>query len=391
MTFKNHRGRVAIALLALAGLAGPTFAQDIKVGLVAPFSGPFAEYGKQMHAGIKAYQKQHGDSVAGRKIVFVVRDTTGPVPELAKRFSQELVTREKVDFLAGYGFTPEALAAAPVAEQAKIPMVVMNAAGTTAVAKSAYSVRFSNTLPQVAAPMGRWAKQNGIGNVVTLVADFTPGIEAETSFKESFSKAGGQVVESMRVPLDSKDLTPYIQRIKDRKPQAVFMWLPAGDMTISIIKRFRERGLAEAGIKLIATGDLTDDHLLPAMGEEAVGLVTTYHYSMAHDSPENIAFKKAFKEANLESGRPNFMTIAAYDGTAAIYEVVRRLNGKIEGDKAMGVLKNIKLTSPRGPIQIDPATRDVVQTVYVRRVERVNGQLENVEFSKFNNINAKGE
>lgn len=377
------------ALLALAAVCA--HAQDeIKVGVVAPFSGPFAAYGKQMEDGIKTYQKLHGDTVAGKKVVFLIRDTTGPVPELAKRLSQELIIRDKVDFLAGYGFTPEALASAPVAQQAKIPMIVMNAAGTTVVEKSRYAVRFSNTLPQVASPMGRWAFNQGIKTAVTLVADFIPGHEAEQGFIKSFKAAGGQIVESIRVPLDSKDLTPFIQRIKDRNPQGVFMWLPAGDMTISFAKRFRERGLASAGIKLVATGDLTDDHLLPSLGDDGLGLVTTYHYSMNHDSPENREFVKTFQEVNPDAGRPNFMTVAAYDGTAAIYEVIRKLDGKMDGPKAMDILSNMKMMSPRGPIHIDPKTRDIVQTVYVRRVERVKGELENVEFDKYDNIDASG-
>ncbi len=362
----------------------PAYAQDsIKIGVIAAFSGPFADYGKQMEGGIKAYMAQHGDSVAGKKIEIIIKDTTGPSPEIAKRLAQELVVRDKVDFLAGFGLTPEALAVAPIAEQAKKPMIIMNAATSAITTKSNYIVRFSMTLPQISAPMATWAVKNNIKKVVTLVADYGPGIDAEAAFKTELVKGGGAVVEAIRVPLRNPDFSPYIQRIKNAKPDAVFIFVPAGEQSIAFMKGYRERGLAEAGIKVIATGDLTDDHVLPAMGDATLGVITTFHYSAAHKSPENQAFLKSFAEANPKSGRPNFMAVAAYDGMAAIYEVVRKLNGKIDGDQAMAILKNIKLNSPRGPIAIDPNTRDVIQTVYVRKVEKINGEPYNVEFDKF--------
>ncbi len=382
----------AVAAAGLFGLAAfPAQAEDsIKVGLVAPFSGPFADYGKQMEGGIKAYMKQHGDKVAGKKVEVIMKDTTGPVPEVAKRLAQELVVRDKVDFLAGFGLTPEALAVAPIAEQAKKPMIIMNAATSIITTKSNYIARVSMTLPQISAPMATWALKNGIKRVVTLVADYGPGIDAETAFKTNFIGGRGQIVESIRVPLRNPEFAPYIQRIKDAKPEAVFIFVPAGEQGIAFMKGYRERGLADAGIKVIATGDLTDDHVLPAMGDATLGVVTTFHYSAAHDSPENKAFLKSFAEANPNGGRPNFMAVAAYDGMAAIYEVARKLNGKIDGDKAMAVLKGLKINSPRGPIQIDANTRDVVQTVYVRKVEKVGGELYNVEFDKFADVKDPG-
>ncbi|MDB5762867.1 MAG: transporter substrate-binding protein [Herminiimonas sp.] len=365
--------------------------ETIKVGLIAAFSGPFADYGKQMEGGIKAYMKQHGDKVAGKKIEIIIRDTTGPSPEIAKRLAQELVVRDKVDFLAGFGLTPEALAVAPVAEQAKKPMIIMNAATSIITTKSNYIARVSMTLPQVSGPMAIWAGKNGIKRVVTLVTDYGPGIDAETAFKTNFIGGGGQVLESIRVPLRNPEFAPFIQRIKDAKPDAVFIFVPAGEQGIAFMKGYRERGLAEAGIRVIGTGDLTDDHVLPVMGDAILGVITTFHYSAAHDSPENKAFLKSFADANPNGGRPNFMAVGAYDGMAAIYEVSRRLNGKIDGDKAMAVLKGLKINSPRGPIMIDPVTRDVVQTVYVRKVEKVGGEVYNVEFDKFANMKDTGK
>nr|CAP19688.1 periplasmic component protein [Herbaspirillum seropedicae] len=386
-----------IALLAVMAASGGLLAslaqaqETIKVGLIAAFSGPFADYGKQMEGGIKAYMAQHGDQVAGKKIQIIIKDTTGPSPEIAKRLAPELVVREKVDFLAGFGLTPEALAVAPIAEQAKKPMIIMNAATSVITTKSNYIARFSMTLPQVSGPMATWALKNGIKRVVTLVADYGPGIDAETAFKTNLLGGGGQVLESIRVPLRNPEFAPYIQRIKDAKPEAVFIFVPAGEQSIAFMKGYRERGLAEAGIKVIATGDLTDDHVMPAMGESTLGVITTFHYSAAHDSPENKAFLKSFAAANPGAGRPNFMAVAAYDGMNAIYEVSKKLNGKIDGDRAMAILKTMKFTSPRGPIAIDPATRDIVQTVYVRKVEKIGNEAYNVEFDKFENMKDTGK
>jgi branched-chain amino acid transport system substrate-binding protein len=335
--------------------------------------------------------KQHGDKVAGKKIEIIVRDTTGPVPELAKRHAQELIVRDKVDFLAGFGLTPEAMAVAPIAQQAKKPMIIMNAATSIITSKSDYIARVSMTLPQVSAPMATWALKNGIKRVATLVSDYGPGIDAESAFKTNFVAGGGQVVEALRSPLQNPDFSPYIQRIKDAKPDAVFIFVPAGEQSIAFMKGYRERGLADAGIKVIGTGDLTDDHVLPVMGDAVLGVITTFHYSAAHNSPENKTFLKNFTEVNPKDGRPNFMAAAGYDGMHAIYEVSRKLNGKIDGDKAMAVLKGMKINSPRGPITIDPVTRDVVQTVYVRKVEKVNGEVHNVEFDKFENVKDPGK
>jgi branched-chain amino acid transport system substrate-binding protein len=384
----------ALLFAAAATLITATAAQaagTIKIGLIAPFSGPFADYGKQMEGGIKAYMKQHGDTVAGKKIELIIRDTTGPSPEIAKRLAQELVVRDKVDFLAGFGLTPEALAVAPIAEQAKKPMIIMNAATEIIASKSNYIARFSMTLPQVSAPLASWALKNNIKKVVTLVADYGPGIDAETAFKNTLMAGGGTIIESIRTPLNNPEFAPFIQRIKDAKPEAVFLFVPAGEQGIAFMKAYRERGLAAAGIKVIATGDLTDDHILAALGDPVLGVITSFHYSAAHNSPENKIFLQQFAAANPNGGRPNFMAVGAYDGMAAIYEVSQKLNGNIDGDKAMAILKGMKLNSPRGPIMIDPQTRDIVQTMYIRKVEKVGGALYNVEFDKLENVKNNGK
>src|SRR5437867_2063880 len=383
MRLKNLARKLVCAAAMFAAATAVSAQNVVKLGLVGEFSGPFAQYGQQILGGMKAYMKQHGDTVAGKKIEVVQRDTTGPAPELAKRLTQELVTRDNVDLLVGFGFTPNALAAAPVATEAKKAMVIMNAATSIITTKSPEIVRVSMTLPQVTQPMAIWAAKNGIKKVYTVVADYGPGLDAEKAFTEAFKKAGGEIVGSVHTPLQNPDFGPFIQRVKDAKPEAIFLFLPAGEQGIAFMKGYKERGLAEAGIKLIATGDITDDGVLEAMGEPTLGLITSFHYSAAHDSPENKAFVKAYADANGSGLRPNFMAAAGYDGMAAIYEALRKTGGSTDGEKLMAAFKGMKIASPRGPIMIDPETRDVVQTVYIRKVEKTGGGLYNVEFDKF--------
>jgi len=376
--------RSAVTIATLFALAGVAAAQNVvKLGMVGEFSGPFAQYGQQMLGGMKAYMKVHGDTVAGKRIEIVQKDTGGPAPEVAKRLAQELVTRDNADILVGFGLTPNALAAAPVATEAKKAMVIMNAATSIITTKSPYIVRVSMTLPQVTQPMAIWAAKNGIKKVYTVVADYGPGLDAEKAFGEAFKKAGGEIVGSIHTPLQNPDFGPFVQRVKDAKPEAVFLFLPAGEQGIAFMKGYEERGLKQAGIKLIATGDITDDGVLEAMGEPTLGLITSFHYSAAHNSPENAAFKKAYAEVNGEKLRPNFMAAAGYDGMAAIYAALQKTGGSTDGDKLVAAMKGMKIDSPRGPIMIDPETRDVVQTVYIRKVEKTGGGLYNVEFDKF--------
>jgi branched-chain amino acid transport system substrate-binding protein len=372
---------IGTACWALAGVAQ---AQGVvKLGMVAEFSGPFAQYGQQMLGGMKAYMKINGDTVAGKKIEIVQKDTTGPAPDVAKRLAQELVTRDDVNILVGFGLTPNAMAVAPVATEAKRLMVIMNAATSIITTKSPNVVRVSMTLPQITQPMAVWAGKNGIKKVYTVVADYGPGLDAEKAFTEAFKAAGGEVVGSIHTPLQNPDFGPFIQRVKDAKPEAIFLFLPAGEQGIAFMKGYQERGLAQAGIKLIATGDITDDGVLEAMGDPTLGLITSFHYSAAHNSAENAAFKKAYAEVNGDKVRPNFMAAAGYDGMAVIYEALKKTGGSTDVDKLLAAIKGMKLTSPRGPIMIDPDTRDVVQTVYIRKVEKVGGGLYNVEFDKF--------
>jgi len=389
MINKNIMALVATTVLALS--AGGVAAQPVKIGVVAEFSGPFADYGTQIVNGMKTYLKQNGDTFGGRKIEIIQRDTTGAAPDIAKRLAQELITRDNVDILAGFGRTPNALAVAPIDAEAKKPMVIMNAATSIITTKSPYIVRVSHTLPQDTQPIAQWAFKNGIKRAYTLVSDYGPGIDAEGAFVKAFKAAGGQVLDSVRTPLQNPDFAPYLQRIKDSKPDAVFVFLPPGSQTIAFIKGYEERGLKQAGVKLIGTGDLTDDGVLQAMGEPTLGLITSFHYSASHDSPENKAFVKAYAEVNGTKYRPNFMACAGYDGMAAIAEALKKTGGSVDPDKFLAALKGMKLMSPRGPITIDPETRDIVQTVYIRKVEKVNGELYNMEFDKFPDVKDPGK
>ena len=378
-----------VAGLAMATLAGFTQAQDntFKVGLILPMSGPFAATGKQLESAARLYMAQHGDTVAGQKVVLIVKDDTG-APEVTKRIAQELVINDKVKVLAGFGLTPLAMATAPVATQSKTPMVVMAAATSVVTEASPYIVRTSFTVPQVVVTLADWASKNNIKRVVSLVTDYAPGIDSEKYFNQRFMANGGQVVETLRVPLRSPDFAPFLQRVRDAKPDALFTFVPAG-VGAALMKQFAERGLDKAGIRLIAEGSVTDDDILNSMGEVAVGVVTTHHYSASHKSPLNKKFVEAFGKAN-GGARPNFMAVGAYDGMRVIYEAAKASKGQ-GGEPLLNAMKGQVFESPRGQIYIDAQTRDVVQNIYIRRVERVNDQLWNKEIETVTDVKDIGK
>jgi branched-chain amino acid transport system substrate-binding protein len=381
----------AMLVVAVMAMGGAARAEDtIKIGLILTYSGSFADNARQIDNGIQLYMKQHGDTVAGKKIEIIRRDTTGAAPDVAKRLAQELVTRDKVNFLAGFVLTPNALAVADVANEAKVPMIIMNAATSIITTKSPYVARVSFTLAQVAAPMGQWAAKNGVKQAYIMVADYGPGHDAEAAFQKAFTAAGGTVVGSVRMPLKSPEFAAYVQRANDLHPQAIFIFVPSGEQPVALMKTFAEQGLTKSGVKILATGDVTDDGVLQSMGDAALGIITTHQYSYVHDSALNKAFVKAYADAYGDF-RPDFLAVGGYDGMAAIYRVIEQLHGVIDADKAMAVLKGMKIDSPRGPIEIDPETRDIVQTVYVRRVEKVGDKIVNVEFDQIPNVKDPGK
>ncbi len=386
---KGHvvRGHILRLLVALVGVglwAGSAAAQDsVKIGLILPMTGQQASTGRQIEAATRLYMQQNGASVAGKTIELILKDDTG-TPDVTKRLAQELIVNDKVAFVAGFGITPSALAVAPLATQAKVPEIVMAAATAIITEASPYVARTSFTLPQASVPMADWALQNGIKKVVTLVSNYGPGLDAEKAFSERISKGGGSILENLKVPLANPDFSPFLQKVADLKPDALFVFVPSGSGAL-FMKQFLERGLDKSGVRLICTGDVTDDDQLNGMGEVALGVVSTHHYSAAHDSPENKAFVEAFKKAN-NGMRPNFMAIGGYDGMHLIYEALKKTNGSTDGDALLAAMKGMAWTSPRGPISIDPATRDIIQNIYVRKVEKVNGELYNVEFATIPNV-----
>ncbi|MBN9330672.1 MAG: ABC transporter substrate-binding protein [Comamonas sp. SCN 67-35] len=373
--------------LASAGLAQ---AKDLTIGLVLSVSGPFADYGKQIKHGIDVYMAQHGDTVAGRKVKLIVKDDTGMAPQVAKRMAQELLVNDKVDILAGFDLTPNAFSAAPLATQAKVPMVVMNAATSSVTEKSPYIVRVSMTLPQGAWAMAKWAAENNIKSAYTLVADYGPGHDAEVQFKKTFTELGGKIVGEVRTPVNTADYAAYLERVKDAKPGAMFTFVPPGSSMVALMKGFRELGLDKAGIQAIGPGDLTDENELAAMGNSALGLVTAFHYSQAHDSPENKAYVAAYLKA-FPKDRPNFMSVGGYDGMHLIYQVLEKTKGDASGDAFVAAAKGLQWTSPRGPVQIDPETRDIIQNEYIRKLENVNGEVQNVEFATLKAVKDPGK
>jgi branched-chain amino acid transport system substrate-binding protein len=363
-------------------------AEPVRVALILPLTGPFASTGRQIEAAVRLYMARNGDTAAGRKIELLVRDDTGLAPETTKRLAQEAVARDKVMFLAGFGLTPLAFATAPVATESKTPMIVMGAATSVVPQRSPFIVRAGFTVPQITAPIAQWATRNGIKRVVSSVTEFAPGLECEKTFIKFFTEGGGTIVESMRTPLQNPDYGPFLQRIKDAKPEAAFIFVPSGQGA-AVMKQVSERGFKEAGIRIIGTGDILDDDLLEAIGPPALGVVTSHHYSAAHDSPENREYVAGIMKAN-NGMRPNFMSVNGYDGMHVIYEMLRKTGGNGTGEQLVDAARGLAWTSPRGPISIDPATRDIVQNIYIRRCEMKDGKIWNIEFDKIENVKDPG-
>ena len=373
----------AFALLAPLAVSSAS-AQTVKIGLIMPYSGQFADTATQMDNAIKLYMKQHGDTVAGRKIEIVRRDTGGIAPEVAKRLAQELVVRDKVDILAGFVLTPNALAAADVSAEAKKFMVVMNAATAIITTKSPYMARTSLTVPQLNETFGAWAYKSGIRKMYTMVSDYGPGHDAEAGFQRGFKEAGGEIVGSVRFPVANPDFSAFVQRAKDLNPEAIYAWVPGGAQPAAIGKAFAERGIDAKKTKILGQGELTEEEARKSMGDASLGILTVYHYDPNHDSALNREFVKAFHADTRRN--PNIYSIGGYDGMHLIYESLKKTGGKTDGDSLIAAAKGMKWESPRGPVSIDPETRDIVQTVYIRRVEKVGGELRNVEFDKVENV-----
>jgi branched-chain amino acid transport system substrate-binding protein len=379
-------GRFAVLLAALLGFASLAHAQGpIRIGLIMPYSGQFADTATQMDNGIKLYVKQNGDTVAGRKIELLRKDTGGVAPDVAKRLAQELVVRDNVDILAGFVLTPNALAAGDISAEAKKFMVVMNAATAIITTRSPYMVRTSLTIPQLNETFGAWAYRSGVRKVYSMVSDYGPGHDAEQAFHRGFKEAGGEVVGSVRFPVANPDFAAFVQRAKDMNPEAIYIFVPGGVQPAAIGKALAERGIDPKKTKVFAMGELTEDEARKTMGDASLGIVTVYHYDHNHQSALNREFVKAY---NTEYGgrNPNIYAIGGYDGMHLIYEALKKTGGKTDAEALVAAAKGMAWESPRGPVSIDPETRDIVQTVYIRRVDKVGNQLLNVEFDKVENV-----
>jgi len=375
-----------VALLAAVMLpAGANAQETIKIGVISAYSGQFADTAAQIDNGIKLYMKQHGDTVAGKKIEIIRKDSGGPNPDVAKRLAQELIVRDKADILAGFTLTPEALGAAGISAEAKKLMVDMNAATSIVTEKSPYIVRVSLTLPQIGETLGTWAATKGkIKKAYTMVTDFGPGIDAETAFQKAFKAGGGEIVGSVRMPIANPDFSAFVQRAKDLNPESIFIFVPGGAQPAALGKAFAERGMDPTKIKIMSTGEAVDETAVKSLGDLALGRISAWHYDYNHKSKMNADFVKAF---NAEFKRnPDFFAVGGYDGMHLIYEALKKTGGKTDGDALIAAAKGMKWESPRGPITIDPATRDIVQNVYIRKVEKVGNNIVNVEFDTVPNV-----
>src|SRR5215510_13947709 len=374
---------IGIAFAAATRAATGAFAEDVKVGVVLPLTGGLAPVGKQVQAGIKMYMDKNGATVAGKKIDLIIKDDAG-VPDNSKRLAQELIVNEKVGVI-GSALTPSAMAIGPLSTQGKTANVVM-VSGTSGVINpnNPYMVRTSFTLGQQSGIIAEWAAKNGSKKVVIVQSDWAPGAEATKVFTDAFTKAGGQIAETIKVPLQNPDFAPFLQRARDANPDTLFVFVPAGQAG-TFAKQFAERGLDKAGIKLIGPGDIVDDNDLPGMSDAMLGVVTAGLYSASHSSPMNKKYVEGIQKAN-NGLRANFISVGGYDGMHLIYEALKKTGGKTDGDSLIAAMKGMKWESPRGPISIDPETRDIVQNIYIGKIEKVDGELYNVEFAKFDAV-----
>jgi branched-chain amino acid transport system substrate-binding protein len=376
---------VVSTVALLAGLASAGAQDTVKIGMINVYSGQFADAGIQMDNGAKTYIQQHGDTVAGKKIEIIRKDVGGVAPDVAKRLAQELIVRDKVDILAGFLLTPNALAASDVSAEAKKFMVIMNAATSIITTKSPYSVRTSVTLPQVAETFGTWAAtRGGVKKSYTMVTDYGPGHDFEGGFQRAFKEAGGEIIGSVRFPIANPDFSAFVQRAKDLNPESIMVFIPGGAQPAALGKAFAERGIDLNKTKILGSGETTAEQALKSMGDSALGIITAWHYIWTSKDPKNVAFSKLFNE--MHKRNPDFFSSGGYDGMHVIYEALKKTGGKTDGDSLIAAAKGMKWDSIRGPMSIDPETRDVVQTIYISKVEKVGGELMNVPFDKIENV-----
>jgi len=380
---KHLHGFAALAL-GLLGAVSANAQETIKIGLINPYSGQFADTATQMDNAIRLYVKQHGDTVAGKRIELIRRDVGGVAPDVAKRLAQELIVREHADILAGFALSPNALAAGDISAEAKKFMVVMNAATSIITAKSPYIARTSSTTPQLNYTLGGWAAKHGIKKIYTMVSDYAPGIDAETWFHNGFKEAGGDIIGSVRFPVANPDFSAFVQRAKDMDPDAIYIWIPGGAQPAAVGKALAERGIDPSKTRILGQDVLTDDSAVKSLGDIALGITTVAIYLYTHDSALNREFVAAYRADYKRN--PDLFSIGGYDGMHLIYEALKKTGGNTDGDALIAAAKGMSWESPRGPISIDPETRDIVQTVYIGQVKKVDGELRDMEIDKIENV-----
>jgi branched-chain amino acid transport system substrate-binding protein len=379
----NKPARLLCIFAALGLMSSAASADVIKVGVIGTLSGPYALFGQNFKMGIDAWVAQHGSKVGDHEVEFIYRDEESPNPAKSKALAQELIVKDKVQYLAGLYFTPDAMAVAPLLEEAKTPLIVLNAATSAIVEKSPYIVRTSFTMWQNTVPAAKVATKNGSKKVAIAVSDYGPGVDAENAFKKTFEADGGTVTEAIRMPLNTTDFSPIMQRIKDSGADTIFTFLPAGPPTLGFVKAYIDNGLKAAGIKLMSTGDVVTEPDLPNIGDSGIGMLSTYHYAVSHDSPENKAFLDQIVKDGGKLDEVTMTSVAAYDGARLIYKMIEATNGQRDPDKAVAAVKGMNWVSPRGPVSIDPDTRHIRQNVYLREVAKQDGKLVNKEIQTF--------
>jgi branched-chain amino acid transport system substrate-binding protein len=379
----NKPAKLFSVLAACAIVSTAASADVIKVGVIGTMSGPYALFGQNFKMGIDAWVAQHGNKVGDHEVQFIYRDEESPNPAKSKALAQELLVKDKVQYLAGMYFTPDAMAVAPLLEESKTPLIVLNAATSAIVEKSPYIVRTSFTMWQNAVPAAKVATKNGSKKVAIAVSDYGPGVDAETAFKKTFEADGGTVTEAIRMPLNTTDLSTIMQRIKDSGADTIFTFLPSGPPTLGFVKAYIDNGLKAGGVKLISTGDVVTEPDLPNIGDSGIGILSTYHYAVSHDSPENKAFLDQIVKDGGKLEDVTMTSVAAYDGAQLIYKMIEATNGQRDPDKALAAVKGMKWVSPRGPVSIDPDTRHIRQNIYLREVAKQDGKFFNKEIQTF--------
>jgi branched-chain amino acid transport system substrate-binding protein len=379
----NKPAKLLFVLAACGVISSAASADVIKVGVIGTMSGPYALFGQNFKMGIDAWVAQHGSKVGDHEVEFIYRDEESPNPAKSKALAQELLVKDKVQYLAGLYFTPDAMAVAPLLEEAKTPLIVLNAATSAIVEKSPYIVRTSFTMWQNTVPAAQVATKNGSKKVAIAVSDYGPGVDAENAFKKTFEAGGGTVTEAIRMPLNTTDFSPIMQRIKDSGADTIFTFLPAGPPTLGFVKAYIDNGLKAAGVKLMSTGDVVTEPDLPNIGDSGIGILSTYHYAVSHDSPENKAFLDQIVKDGGKLDEVTMTSVAAYDGARLIYKMIEATNGQRDPEKAVAAVKGMQWVSPRGPVSIDPETRHIRQNVYLREVAKQNGKLVNKETQTF--------